>query len=144
MLCGYPPFGGDANKEIIKNVQVGKLSFDHEEFKVVSPESISLIKDILVRDPNKRMPLDQILDHGIFPKFKEIKFSLDLAKVKQSLDKFVNESTLYRCIKTLLFKMYKVESQLKVIFLEANISHTSELTLEEYTQALRMINIEVD
>lgn len=110
---------------------MGKLSFEHEEFKQVSPESISLIKDILVRDPNKRLPLDQILDHGIFPRFKELKFSLDISKVKLSLDKFVKESTLYRCIKTLLFKMYKVESQLKTLFLESNISHTSELTLEE-------------
>lgn len=112
-------------------MQVGKLSFEHDEFKVVSPESINLIKDILVRDPTKRLPLDQILDNGIFPKFKEIKFSLDMTKVKSSLDKFVKESTIYRCIKTLLFKMYKVESQLKVIFLQSNISHTAELTLDE-------------
>jgi len=94
MLCGYPPFGGDANREIIKNVQVGKLSFEHDEFKQVSPESINLIKDILVRDPTKRITLDNILDHGIFPKCRELKLTLDMTKVKKSLDKFCNESIL--------------------------------------------------
>lgn len=38
--------------------------------------------------------------------------------------------------------MYKVESQFKMLFLESNQTFTSELTLEEYTKALKMINIE--
>lgn len=70
------------------------MSFEHDEFKNVSQESIGLIKDILNRDPNKRITIDQILTHGIFPKFQEIKFNLDITKVKKSLDKFVSESNL--------------------------------------------------
>jgi serine/threonine protein kinase len=70
------------------------LSFEHDEFKNVSQESIGLIKDILNRDPNKRITIDQTLTHGIFPKHQEIKYNLDITKVKKSLDTFVNQCTL--------------------------------------------------
>jgi len=36
MLCGYPPFEGDNNKEIFKRVLQQKLEFDPEDWTVVS------------------------------------------------------------------------------------------------------------
>lgn len=43
MLCGYPPFEGDNNKEIFKNVLKQKLEFDPEDWTSISDEAKDLI-----------------------------------------------------------------------------------------------------
>ncbi len=43
MLCGYPPFEGDNNKEIFKNVLKQKLEFDPEDWSSISEEAKDLI-----------------------------------------------------------------------------------------------------
>jgi len=35
MLCGYPPFYGDDDNEIMRNVRKGKYEFDGEEWDTV-------------------------------------------------------------------------------------------------------------
>ena len=32
LLCGYPPFTGKSEEEILKNVKVGKFEFDRNNF----------------------------------------------------------------------------------------------------------------
>ena len=44
LLCGYPPFEGDNNKEIFKNVLNQQLKFDPQDWKDISEEAIDLIK----------------------------------------------------------------------------------------------------
>mmetsp|Transcript_37359 Transcript_37359/g.33498 ORF Transcript_37359/g.33498 Transcript_37359/m.33498 type:complete len:88 (-) Transcript_37359:792-1055(-) len=51
LLCGYPPFGGHNDKEILKRVRLGKFKFDDEEWGKISPEAKSLIKRMLTYDP---------------------------------------------------------------------------------------------
>ena len=42
-LCGYPPFEGDNNKEIFKNVLKQELIFDPSDWKTVSKEAKNLV-----------------------------------------------------------------------------------------------------
>jgi len=35
-LCGYPPFYGDDDQEILRAVQIGKYDFEGEEWEDVS------------------------------------------------------------------------------------------------------------
>ena len=67
MLVGYPPFNGDTDKEIIKNVQKGKLIFD-EDWSEISKEAIDLIKK-LVTSPERRLTAEEALEHKWFRKF---------------------------------------------------------------------------
>ena len=54
ILCGYPPFGGDDDTEIIKNVLKGKVSFDDDAWNNVSKEAKDLIKKLITK-PEKRL-----------------------------------------------------------------------------------------
>ena len=54
-LCGYPPFEGDNNKEIFKNVLKSKLEFDDADWGSISDEAKDLVSKMLCKDASKRI-----------------------------------------------------------------------------------------
>lgn len=66
MLCGYPPFEGDNNKEIFKRVLQQKLDFDPDDWDVVSEEAKDLISKMLIKEPSERISAVDALNHKWF------------------------------------------------------------------------------
>lgn len=62
LLCGYPPFFGDDDREIIEAVRVGEYDFDGEEWEDVSIEAKDLISR-LVWKPELRLTAQEALKH---------------------------------------------------------------------------------
>jgi calcium-dependent protein kinase len=54
MLCGYPPFNGNTDKEILRRVKKGKFSFPDAEWSRVSEEAKDLVSTMLTKDPAAR------------------------------------------------------------------------------------------
>lgn len=65
LMCGYPPFGGDSDAEIFRNVRRGltRASFPDEDWAGVSAGCLDFIKHLLHKDPRKRMTADTALAH---------------------------------------------------------------------------------
>nr|AZL94174.1 calcium-dependent protein kinase [Cardiosporidium cionae] len=63
ILCGYPPFYGSSNREILKKVQSGNYSFEHKNWDCVSSQAKDLIKKCLTYDPRKRITAQEALQH---------------------------------------------------------------------------------
>jgi calcium-dependent protein kinase len=61
LLCGYPPFGGRSEDEILKKVRIGKFTFEPEDWDKISEEAKSLIKKMLTYDPKKRISAELAL-----------------------------------------------------------------------------------
>jgi calcium-dependent protein kinase len=61
MLCGYPPFGGRSEEEILKKVKSGKFKLDPEDWDKVSEEAKNLIRKMLTIDPLKRLSAEMAL-----------------------------------------------------------------------------------
>lgn len=62
-LCGYPPFEGDNNKEIFKNVIKQELKFDPADWASITEDAKSLLKQMLDKNPKTRISADQCLEH---------------------------------------------------------------------------------
>lgn len=62
MLCGYPPFDGDTEEEILLAVQSGEYEFDDEVWDNVSAEAKDLIQKLLVPESERLSP-KEALDH---------------------------------------------------------------------------------
>ena len=62
LLCGYPPFYGDDNTEILQMVAKGVFDFDGEEWDDISNDAKDLIKKLIV-SPEKRLTATEALKH---------------------------------------------------------------------------------
>jgi calcium-dependent protein kinase len=63
LLCGYPPFGGNKDQEILKKVSIGRFSFPSPEWDDISFEAKDLIEKCLCVDVTRRPDARQALGH---------------------------------------------------------------------------------
>lgn len=67
MLCGYPPFHGDSDDDILKKIQSGKFQFEGPSYAKIwtkiSSEAKDMISKMLTLDHNKRPSALEILQH---------------------------------------------------------------------------------
>ena len=62
LLCGYPPFYGDDNNEILQMVARGVFDFDGEEWDDIDDGAKDLIRKLITR-PERRMTAAEALQH---------------------------------------------------------------------------------
>jgi calcium-dependent protein kinase len=88
LLCGYPPFYGDDDQEILRMVKKGVFDFDGEEWEDVSADAKDLIQKLVCK-PERRLTASEALQHHwIRNQAKSAKFE-KLAKINiDSLKKF--------------------------------------------------------
>jgi calcium-dependent protein kinase len=63
LLCGYPPFNGESDNEILSKIKTGKFTFPDEEWESISYDAKDLIKCMLEFDPKKRASASSCLNH---------------------------------------------------------------------------------
>eukprot|EP00744_Colponema_vietnamica_P002349 GILI01003701.1.p1 GENE.GILI01003701.1~~GILI01003701.1.p1 ORF type:complete len:490 (-),score=178.72 GILI01003701.1:255-1679(-) len=63
LLCGYPPFYGDNDNQIMDRVRIGRYSMDGPEWQNVSAEAKDLIAHLLSVDASRRYTAEQALAH---------------------------------------------------------------------------------
>ena len=66
MLCGYPPFVGSDDDEIMENVKIGVFTMHGKEWSVISQEAKDLVSHMIELDINKRFSAQQVLNHSFF------------------------------------------------------------------------------
>jgi len=62
LLAGFPPFGGDTDKETLKEVKRGVISLNIKEFDQVSKDAKDLIRRMCKMDPKMRLSAEQVLN----------------------------------------------------------------------------------
>jgi len=54
LLSGIPPFNGNTDAEMMRNIKRGTFDFDHAPFKKVSKDAKDFITELLTYDPKAR------------------------------------------------------------------------------------------
>jgi len=89
MLCGYPPFNGESEKEIMKNVMKGIYDFPEEEWSCVSNEAKELVSKMLKYDPRKRFSAKECLLSNWIQKNQDVTRDVKLSQnALENLKKF--------------------------------------------------------
>jgi len=63
VLCGYPPFYGETDADVLAKVRLGNFSFAKADWKDVSDDAKELIKCLLRMNPRDRYTAEQALNH---------------------------------------------------------------------------------
>lgn len=69
LLCGYPPFVGHTDKQILHHISLGKYYFDPLYWRSVSNEAKDLVAKMLTFDPSKRISAELCLQHPWLRRF---------------------------------------------------------------------------
>eukprot|EP00929_Paragymnodinium_shiwhaense_P058566 TRINITY_DN2932_c0_g1_i1.p1 TRINITY_DN2932_c0_g1~~TRINITY_DN2932_c0_g1_i1.p1 ORF type:complete len:502 (+),score=153.25 TRINITY_DN2932_c0_g1_i1:86-1591(+) len=64
ILCGYPPFCGETDGEVLQRVRLGVFSFKASDWKNVSEDAKDLIRQLLKMNPKDRYTAEQALNHA--------------------------------------------------------------------------------
>lgn len=101
MVCGLPPFFDNNDFVVVEKVKNCEYDFNDKTWKLVSPELIDLIKNMLVLN-EERYTASQVLEHPwMKKKFDEEILKLDLTSVK----KFFIGTKLARYIRQMIVTM---------------------------------------
>jgi len=63
LLCGYPPFYGDTDAEVLKKVREGVFTFNPSDWRNISDDAKDLIRKMLQFNPKDRFTAEQALNH---------------------------------------------------------------------------------
>lgn len=63
LLCGYPPFYGDRDDDILRRVKKGEFDFPSPDWDIITKHGKELIKSMLTLDPKKRPSAESLLEH---------------------------------------------------------------------------------
>jgi len=63
MLCGYEPFYGESEKELIKANKKADFDFPDSEWSKISPEAKNLVAQMLKTDPSERITAEEAVEH---------------------------------------------------------------------------------
>ncbi|KXZ46415.1 hypothetical protein GPECTOR_44g89 [Gonium pectorale] len=63
LLSGQPPFTGNSDAEILKNVRTQELSLTSDPWPSISRHARHLVSKMLEKDPERRLRMDQVLTH---------------------------------------------------------------------------------
>ena len=143
MLCGYPPFDGETENEILKAISKKKFSFPEEEWKSVSDDAKDLIKHMIC-DPDKRYNAEMVLNHPWIEK-NAPNSKGNLAKFNaHSLENFGN---LYKLTKYVLgFIASRADendiTNLRKIFEEMDTNKSGTLNINEIKEGINKMEKE--
>mmetsp|Transcript_19920 Transcript_19920/g.28025 ORF Transcript_19920/g.28025 Transcript_19920/m.28025 type:complete len:333 (-) Transcript_19920:202-1200(-) len=63
LLCGFPPFYHDKTQKLYQQIKQGKYDFPDPYWQDITDSAKDLIKKMLTVDPDKRITIQQIMDH---------------------------------------------------------------------------------
>jgi calcium-dependent protein kinase len=147
MLCGYPPFNGRTDKEILALVKRGCVKFMEPEWSAISVDAKDFVKRLLEFNPNTRFSAREALEH-VWLKNNVIETASVVdpdiqSRILSSLRQFRTVSKLKKIALTAIAHQLN-DSELeglKELFQSMDVNGDGTLTIDEIKLGLTRKNI---
>jgi calcium-dependent protein kinase len=141
LLCGYAPFNGANDKEILLRVKGGRYTFPPSEWNGVSGEGKDFIKKLLEYDPTRRMSASEALEHAWIKQLPSDTTKIDPSsqtRILSGLKNFQGISKLKKIALTAIaHQLHDSEiSELRRSFAALDANGDGTLTIAELKQGL--------
>ena len=147
LLCGHFPFRGSDEEEITRAILSGKFDFDVDYFNGVSDEAKDLIKKCLKYDPNKRISIQEAINHIFFKDLNEAKkFTEEDIKQLTHLKKVNKYPKFYQLVLTYLsynFSDNKLLNELSQLYDKLDKNNDYKITKAELYKAYKEAGIPI-
>lgn len=136
MLCGRPPFWGN-HTEQLKKMKQEDFPMKGSPWDSISPDCKTFIKALLKRDPTRRLPIEQVLQHPWLQSSsqdRQSSFSEDQQRdVMRNLQQFKNNSVFFSMCITSVARQLDHSSLRDVhrVFAELDSNGDGVLSLKE-------------
>ena len=144
LLSGTPPFNGNDEEDIMKNVLIGKYSMVGDEWQNISKEAKNLTQMLLTYDPEKRITAEQAWNHPWISKytkstqkFDNNQYNIPFENIKYftSRKKFQQATIAFIVHQASTSEMMK---ELRRIFKEFDKNGDGQLSYEEIRAGFKM------
>jgi len=145
ILCGYPPFFGDRDSDILKMVKKGDFDFPAPDWDHMSSESKDFITRMLTFDPHERPTAGDMLEHTWLKTFdsrQETRLPSDLGA---NLKKFSSATKLKKVALTLMATQMKEEEieDLKQSFAALDTNNDGTLSQAEIREGMKKHGMDI-
>lgn len=145
LLCGYPPFYGDTDGQILAMVKKGEFDFPEEEWADVSKDAKDLVSVLLTFDEKKRCECKVALEHSWFQKNKEANNGKVGSNFASKLKAFHNTGKLKKVALTAIARSLPAAQikELTQTFKTLDVNGDGTLTYQEVLATMEKEKIEV-
>eukprot|EP00930_Biecheleria_cincta_P002290 TRINITY_DN103304_c0_g1_i1.p1 TRINITY_DN103304_c0_g1~~TRINITY_DN103304_c0_g1_i1.p1 ORF type:complete len:471 (+),score=104.17 TRINITY_DN103304_c0_g1_i1:132-1544(+) len=138
LLCGYPPFYGDTDSDILKMVKKGKFDFPEEDWSTVSDAAKDFIQQMMKIQDSDRPSAGHMLDHA-WIKDKAVRKTGTISKdLCTRMKKFTGATKMKKLTLTMVAQSLKDEDikELRQMFEQLDENNDGTLTVKEIQESL--------
>lgn len=144
LLCGYPPFNGDNDDEILRKVKDGTFVFVEEDWSMISDEAKDFISECLLKNYKKRKSAQELLSHPWFENTLYLEQSNANISVKSLLnikkfhtDRKLQQAAFTYMVNHLLSKQER--NEMIELFQKFDINNDGQLSKDEINEGFKSI-----
>jgi len=144
LLCGYPPFYGDRDEDILRRVKKGDFDFPSPDWDEITSEGKNIIQSMLTLDPAKRPSAENLLDHAWLKHQADKPTGTIGSCITKQLKSFTGYKKLKKIALTMIAQQMKEQDieELQKTFAVLDKNRDGTLTIQEITDGL--INAKMD
>eukprot|EP01066_Platyproteum_vivax_P002571 Platyproteum_vivax@DN1314_c0_g1_i1.p1 len=139
LLCGYPPFYGETDADVLSKVRLGTYTFNQPDWRHVSDDAKDLIRKLLKMQPKDRLTAAQALQHPWIQSLAANSSNVSLkGNIMDNLKSFQAQNKLKKAALTVIAQQLddKQIKDLKDMFMTLDKDGNGSLTIQEIKDGL--------
>jgi len=147
LLCGYPPFSGDQETELLPRIRACMYEFPDEDWANVSEDGKDLIRKLICMDPVARLTAAQAMGHTWIKNKAPAAEDRPLqANTLLNMKSFKGQNNLKKAALHVIAQRLKEDEihQLKEMFQTLDKDGDGTITLVELNDGIEKLNVAAD